>query len=251
MAGGTAALLLAALIGLSLGALGGGGAILTVPILVYVAGVTPKSAIGMSMVIVGGTSVFGSYIHWRNNNFLVKPAFLFGITGGLGAYLGSNVTHLFSTTILMLVYSGLLLVVGVLMFIDRRPARLSEVHYSAYRCILSGFGVGLVSGCLGIGGGFLIVPALVWFAGLDTKQAMGTSLGIIAANLAAGLAGQLRFASWDWPLTLKLLVCSLIGMTLGVTLARHAPARGLRKAFAAVVFGVAIAIGWQVLQHRS
>lgn len=96
----------------------------------------------------------------------------------------------------------------------------------------------------------MIVPALVWFAGLDAKRAIGTSLGIIAVNSAAGLAGQLRYSQWDWPLTGKFLACSLIGMGVGLRIARRSPDQALRKAFAVVVLGVAVATGWQVLVHR-
>ena len=93
----------------------------------------------------------------------------------------------------------------------------------------------------------MIVPALVWFAGLDARRAIGTSLGIIAVNSAAGLAGQLRYTHWDWLLTGEFLACSLIGMGLGIPIARRAPERALHKAFAVAVLGVAVAIGWQTL----
>ena len=136
------------------------------------------------------------------------------------------------------------------MLAGKQPVGASEAKCSPYRCILVGFLVGLVTGFLGVGGGFLIVPALVWFAGLDAKRAIGTSLGIIAVNSAAGLAGQLRYTHWDWPLTARFLVCSLIGMGLGIGIARRAPERALRKAFAVVVLAVAGGIGWQVLGRR-
>jgi hypothetical protein len=244
------ALLLALLIGVSLGALGSGGSIVTLPILVYVAGVAPISAVGTSMAIVGGSSFVGSYFHWRSGNFLAKPAFLFGATGIIGAYIGSTATHLVSASVLMLLFSGLMLVVGALMLAGKRTLTPSTVSCSVYRCIPSGLGVGLVTGFLGVGGGFVTVPALVWFAGLDAKRAIGTSLGIIAVNSAAGLAGQLRYAHWDWVLTGEFLVCSLIGMGLALRIARLAPDEALRMAFAMVVLGVAVAIGWQVLARR-
>ena len=94
------------------------------------------------------------------------------------------------------------------------------------------------------------MPALVWFAGLDAKRAIGTSLGIIAVNSAAGLAGQLRYTHWDWSLTGEFLACSLIGMGLGIPIARRAPERILRKAFAVAVLGVAIAIARQTWGHH-
>ncbi len=248
MGGETIALLLALLIGLSLGALGSGGSIVTLPILVYVAGVDPKAAVGMSMAVVGGTSFAGSYFHWRSGNFLVKPALLFSATGIAGAYLGSSGTHLVSSPVLMLLFSALMLVVGARMLWGQQEWKPAAC--STCKCGGSGFAVGLVTGFLGVGGGFLIVPALVWFAGIDTKRAIGTSLGIIAANSAAGLAGQLRYQDLDWRLAGLFLTCSLIGMRLGIPIAKRVPEGALRKAFAVVVLAVAIAIGWQVLGRR-
>lgn len=249
MASQNIALLLALLTGVSLGGLGSGGSIITLPILVYVAGIAPKSAVGMSIAIVGGTSFLGSYFHWRSGNLRLKPGLLFSVTGIVGAYLGSVGTHLVSSFVLMLLFSGLMLTIGTLMLAGRQRLEASTVACSAYRCIPSGFAVGLVTGFLGVGGGFLIVPALVWFAGLDAKRAIGTSLGIIAVNSMAGLAGQLRYSHWDWLLTAKFLVCSLIGMGIGIRIARGAPDQALRKAFAAVVLGVGVAIAWRVLSH--
>jgi len=249
LAGETTALFLALLIGVTLGALGSGGSIVTLPILVYVAGVAPKSAIGMSMVIVGGTSFLGCYFHWRRGNFRTRPAIVFGATGILGAYIGSTGTHLVSSPVLMGMFSVLMLAVGVRMIALRTPALPPSCECQLNRCIPAGFLVGLVTGFLGVGGGFLIVPALVWFAGLDLRRAIGTSLAIIAANSAAGLAGQLRYTQWDWGLTGEILLCSLVGMGFGIVIATRCPERRLRKAFAVAVIGVGTAIAWQVMSH--
>ena len=244
------ALLLALLIGVSLGALGSGGSIVTLPVLVYVAGVDPKAAVGMSMAIVGATSLLGSYVHRRNGNFLFKAVVLFGAPGMVGAYVGSMGTHLVSSAALMLQFSTLMLVVGGLMLAGKQMPGAASAHCSPYRCIPAGFLVGSVTGFLGVGGGFLILPALMWFAGLNAKKAVGTSLGIIAVNSAAGLIGQLRYAQWDWVLTGEFIVCSLIGMSLGIPIAKRMPEHALRKAFGAAVVAVALAIGWQVLGRR-
>jgi uncharacterized membrane protein YfcA len=244
------ALLLALLIGVSLGALGSGGSIVTLPVLVYVAGIEPKSAVGMSMAIVGGTSLLGSYFHWRNGNFLAKPVVLFSLTGAAGAYLGSMGTHMVSSATLLLLFAGLMLVVGTLMLMGKQALNASSALCSVYLCIPSGFAVGLMTGFLGVGGGFLIVPALVWFAGLDARKAIGSSLGIIAVNSASGLLGQLRYAQWNWPLTALFLLCSLAGMGAGIPAANRVPERMLRKAFAIMVLGVAVAIAWQAMGRR-
>jgi uncharacterized membrane protein YfcA len=88
---------------------------------------------------------------------------------------------------------------------------------------------------------------LIWFSGLDTRRAIGTSLGIIAVNSIGGLAGQLRYAHWDWALTGKFFLCAMVGMAAGIAIASRVPTRTLNKAFAIAVLAVAVGIGWQVL----
>jgi uncharacterized membrane protein YfcA len=250
MASSTIALFLALLIGVSLGVLGSGGSIVTLPILVYVAGVPPKSAIGMSITIVGGTSFLEAYFHWRNGNFVPNAVLLLGITGILGAYLGAIGTHLVSASVLMVLFSVLMLRVGGLMLAGKPPVSVPNAQCRPCRCIPVGFVVGLVTGFLGVGGGFLIVPALVWFAGLDAKKAIGTSLGIVGVNPAAGLVAQLHYSQWDWLLTNEFVACSLVGMGIGVPVARWAPEQALRTVFGVVVIAVALTMGWQVLGHH-
>jgi len=144
----------------------------------------------------------------------------------------------------------LMLVVGSLMLAGRRPmVDASCVPCSPWRCLTIGFGVGLVTGFLGVGGGFLIVPSLIWFAAVDTKRAIGTSLGIIAVNSMGGLAGQLRYARWDWTVTGEFFLCSMVGMGIGLAICTKAPTKALTKAFACAVLAVAIGIGWQVARH--
>lgn len=247
MGGETVALVLALLIGISLGALGSGGSIVTLPILVYVAGVAPKPAVGMSLSIVGATSLLGCYVHLRHGNFRLRPALVFGLTGMCGSYLGSMGTHLISSRLLMLMFAGIMLVVGARMLLAKPPVVEPKGECSLSTCIPAGLAVGLLTGFLGVGGGFLIVPALVWFAGLDARKAIGTSLGIIAANSLSGLIGQLRYSHWDWSLTAEFMVGSLAGMGFGVAIARRTHERGLRKAFAVAVIGVGVAIAGRVL----
>jgi uncharacterized protein len=240
-------LLLAVLIGVSLGALGSGGSIVTLPILVYVVGIAPKSAVGMSMSIVAGTSLVGCLLHWRRGNFLPRTALLFCATGIPAAYVGSLGTHLISSSALLLLFSAIMLIVGSLMLFSKRPVKDVSSAPCAADCLSIGLGVGLITGFLGVGGGFLIVPALIWFGGVDTKRAIGTSLGIIAVNSIGGLAGQLRFAHWDWSIAGKFFLCSLVGMGLGIALCHKLPTKTLTKAFACAVLAVAVGISWQVL----
>jgi uncharacterized protein len=225
------AIALAALIGVSLGILGAGGSMITMPVLVYVAGVDPKKAIVMSLAIVGGTSLVGSYLHYRETNFHGKAASLFGISGIVGAYFGGTFSHLVRPSLLMLSFAALMLVVGTLMLV-RRPDRDGPCECVTWRCLTAGAFLGALTGLLGVGGGFLIVPALIFTAGVRTKQAIGSSLAIISLNSAAGLLGQLRYINIDWRLTVLFLAASLIGMGFGLAIVRRVPARGIRLTFA-------------------
>jgi uncharacterized membrane protein YfcA len=239
-------LFLAILIGISLGALGSGGSIITLPILVYVIGVAPKSAVGMSICIVGGTSLLGALLHWRRGNLHPRAVLLFCATGIPAAYLGSLATHAVPSNILLLLFAALMAVVGSLLLLGKRPVHDPKLEPSAQNCLTSGLGVGLITGLLGVGGGFLIVPALIWFAGLDTRRAIGTSLGIIAINSIGGIAGQLRYAHWDWRVTSEFFLCAVLGMAIGFAICSKLPTRALTKAFACAVLAVAAGIGWQV-----
>jgi len=235
------ALALAALIGVSLGVLGSGGSIVTLPVLVYIAHVPAKEAVGMSMAIVGATSLFGAFIHWRRGNVDTRAALIFSLFGMAGAFLGSTGTHLLSKKALLLLFSGVMLIVGSLML--RGGPRLDKYRVCHIpRCMLVGFVVGLLTGFLGVGGGFLIVPALMLTAGLDTRMAGGTSLAVIALNAATGLLGQLRYVSIDWTLLAGFLVFAFAGMLAGLAFARRLPENLLRRLFAIALIALALVI---------
>jgi uncharacterized membrane protein YfcA len=233
-------------IGLSLGALGSGGSIVTLPVLVYVAHVDPKSAVGMSMAIVGATSLVAASLYWRRGSFHKKAALLLGITGMVGAYFGSAFTHLVSSSALLLIFATIMLVVGLVMFRGGFQG-LTPGECRPLRCAVVGAAVGILTGFLGVGGGFLIVPALVLFAGLDTKKAVGTSLAIIAANSFSGLFGQLRYAAVNWLLTGEFTVLALVGMWIGLMLSNRVSEPALRKVFASLLLVVAVTVGGMVL----
>ena len=236
------AMILATIVGFSLGALGSGGSIITIPLLVYVAGVPAEDAVGMSLVIVGTTSLLGAILHLRNGNVAVKPSLLFASTGAAGAYVGSFGTHLVSRRSLMLMFAGIMVIAGIRMW--RATATSGECgKFNASRCLSIGFVVGALTGFLGIGGGFLIVPALVLFAGLDSRMAAGTSLAVIAVNSLMGIVGQLRFVSFDWWLLLGFVAFALGGMWLGTTLATRLAEFRLRRLFACTVLVLGVAVG--------
>lgn len=243
MTGGTIiSLVLAVLIGLTLGALGGGGSILTLPIFVFVAGIPAQEAVAMSMVVVGGTSLPGAALHRRKGNFHTKAALLFAATGMIGAYGGSFLTHMVSQRALLGIFALLMFVTGIAM-IRRRSLTKQQRQCRFGPCLLIGAAVGVLTGFLGVGGGFLIVPALVLLAGVETKAAVGSSLAIIALNAAGGLAGQLQQLSLNWWLTLSFLGLALVGMFGGLFVAERVPSETLSKAFGWFVVVLALVIG--------
>lgn len=233
-------LVLSALIGLSLGMIGGGGSILTVPILVYFLGVGPHEAVVMSLAVVGVTSIFGSYLHYRKGHVDFPTSFSFGVAGMVGAFAGSPLTKLVSPTALLLIFGVLMMVVAASMLL-RGKREASEVHDPhPIQGILAGFGVGAMTGFLGVGGGFLIVPALVLFSGLNMKKAVGTSLFVIFLNCAAALAGHLSQSDVDISLTAGVTALAAGGVAAGSALSRRIPAHYLQKIFAILVLGVGI-----------
>lgn len=233
-------LILSAAIGLSLGLIGGGGSILTVPILVYLLGVGPHEAVGMSLAVVGATSILGAFLHWRRSNVDVSAGLLFGISGIIGAFLGSPLTKMVSPQALLLIFGLLMLVVAVSM-IWRRNAPVDDIAHTPHplQGILAGTGVGILTGFIGVGGGFLIVPALVFFGGLPMKRAIGTSLFIIFLNCAAGLVGHLSTGAFDWRLTGMVSGLAVAGAVAGSFLSHRIAAHRLQSLFAVLVLGVA------------
>lgn len=249
--GQTVAMVLATVVGLSLGALGSGGSILAIPLLVYVAGIPAESAIGMSLLTVGATSLLGAVSYFRSDNVAFKPALTFAATGMVGSLIGSSGTHLLPKASLMLILGSIMIVVCIRMWNNanaRTPVGLSQGSLQLSRCIPVGFGLGMLTGFLGIGGGFLVVPALVLIVGLQQRTASGTSLAIIALNSITGFYGHLRFVAIDWGLLAGFLAFSIGGMVAGITLSGHLPERRLRRLFAATVgiVGVAIIAGFLI-----
>lgn len=233
------ALMLMGLVGLALGLLGSGGSIVTLPVLVYIARVPSHQAVGMSLVIVGGTSALGCALNLRRGTFNPRAA-LFFTSGGLpGALLGASFTHLVSARVLLLCFGALLVAVGSRMLLANSPAR-PATQCRPLSCLLTGFAVGSLTGFLGVGGGIIVLPALVLLAGLEMKTAIGTSLAVIAANCLAGLLGQLRYVSFPLPLTLAFLAAAAAGMLGGLALAARVSSQSLRRAFAWIIIALGV-----------
>ncbi|PTL84908.1 sulfite exporter TauE/SafE family protein [Vitiosangium sp. GDMCC 1.1324] len=235
------------LIGVSLGLLGGGGSILTVPLLVYVLGVEPKTAIAMSLLVVGITSASAAVVHARAGRVRWRTAFIFGAGGMSGAFLGGRVARLLPPEMLLLLFSAVMVAAAVAMLRRKEapatPPGTQEpvpqpVHLPVPRVLVQGVGVGVLSGLVGAGGGFLIVPALV-LVGLPTQVAMGTSLVVISLQCGAGLLGHLGHVQLPWALTSAVLGTAVGGSFLGGRLASRVSPATLRKGFGVFVLGIA------------
>ena len=230
-----AALALSTLIGLSLGLLGGGGSTLAVPVLVYVAGVEPHQAAAMSLAIVGVTSLIGGLAHARAGRVEVRAALVFGGAGLLGSPAGALLAPRVDGRLLLALFGLLMAVVGSLMLGQRQSPHEGRGPVRAFAVLGAGLGVGVLTGFLGVGGGFLIVPALVLFGHLPMHRAVGTSLLVIAANCASGLATHLAHTRLPVALTVAFTVLAVAGSLLGERLAPRVSAERLRRAFGAFI----------------
>lgn len=211
-------LALAALIGLSLGLLGGGGSILTVPVLVYVLGFAAKPAIAMSLPVVGVTSLVGAALHWRLGNVRVATALTFGVLAMAGAFAGAKLAVFVSGAVQLALLAVVMLAAAVSML--RRTRVESDAPASPRPALLVpvALGVGVLTGLVGIGGGFLVVPALVLLARVPMRMAVGTSLLVIAMNSASGFAGYVGTVHVDWGFLAGFTAAAVAGALVGAAL---------------------------------
>ena len=229
------ALILAVFVGISLGLLGGGGSILAVPILTYIVGMDPKEAIASSLFIVGITSVFGLFSHARAKRVRWKTGAIFGVAAMGGAFSGGFIGGFIPGTVLMLLFAVMMIATAGAMI--RRPKKTSEPTDTEkkglplVRIILDGFVVGIATGLVGAGGGFLVVPALTLLGGLPMAVAVGTSLLVMSMKSFAGLAGYLLSVQIQWPIVLAFTAIAVIGSFVGSALAGKIPGPALRRGF--------------------
>lgn len=233
---------LAVLVGVSLGLLGGGGSILTVPLLAYVAGMDPKHAIATSLLVVGATSAVGAVSHARAGRVQWRTALLFGATSMVGAYGGGHLAKFIPGHALLIGFAVIMVATAIAMLRGRRSTVAADAERKLPLAKISAIGLvlGLVTGTVGAGGGFLVVPALVLLAGLAMPAAVGTSLVVIAMNSFAGLAGYLSVVHIDWALAGMVTGAAVVGGLIGARFAAMVNPDLLRKAF-----------GWFVLVMAS
>jgi len=235
-------LALSVLIGVSLGFFGGGGSILTVPLLVYVFGLEPKTAIASSLLIVAIASASGALQHWRAGHLELKTGLLFGAAGMTGAHLAGRAGAFVDGRLLLLLFAAMMMLTSIAMWRGRRAAAPSAAQRAPGRLLAQGFGVGLFTGLVGAGGGFLIVPALALWARLPMPAAVGTSLFIIVLNSLAGFSGYATHVRVDRVLIAAVSAAAIAGSLIGSRLARRVDPAALRRAFAGFVLTMAAVI---------
>lgn len=240
---------LAIVIGLLLGLLGGGGSILTVPMLVYLLHVEPKLAIVTSFVVVGVSSLMALIPHARRGSVCWKSGLFFGLAGMIGAFGGGRLAVQFSSDLLMSLFGLISLLTGLLMLRGKRaaaqpgaivqPTSVCPIQVPFFRVLFDGFFVGGLTGMVGVGGGFMIVPALTLLVGLPMQGAVGTSLLIIAMNALAGFSGYSQQVALDWELTGLVTGGAIFGSAVGGWLSAYIKPAALRRGFGLMVILVA------------
>jgi uncharacterized protein len=256
-------LALGIIVGILLGMLGGGGSILAIPIFVYIFGLDPKLAIATSLVVVGATSLFGSISHFRAGNVDLRTALLFIVGSSAGAFAAANwLSGFLSGRTQLILFALVMLAASFFMFRGRRDTETSEAPRQLTSGIIAltiaqGIGVGIVTGLVGVGGGFMIVPALVLLAHIPMRRAVGTSLLVIALNSAAGFAGYIskpeigmaiaetHVGSFELvPLLVIFTIITIAGTFIGTALCKRISHKGLRRGFAVflIVMGAFILV---------
>lgn len=247
-------------IGISLGLIGGGGSILTVPVLVYLFHVDPVSATAYSLFIVGATSLVGVFPKYRLGEVNFKTALIFGVPSIAAVFLTRSFLvplipkvlfsvgefQLTKPLMMMLLFAVLMVFASVSMI--RKPATVNANQgpqvFNYPMIIAEGAIVGLLTGLVGAGGGFLIIPALVILSKLPMKQAVGTSLLIIAAKSLIGFTGDLGKTTMDWPLLLLISGLAIVGIFIGSILAKRIAGERLKVGFGwfVLVMGIYIIV---------
>jgi uncharacterized protein len=245
MASLVALLLYGLVVGVSLGLTGGGGSIITVPLLVYLVGEPVHVAIPTSLVVVGATALSGYARRISHANS--RDGLIVGFVGLFGAIPGRLAAQFFSGRALLLLFAIIMVVAAILMFRSKAYAPRTGGHPHWALVIAVGIGIGFLTGFLGVGGGFLIVPGLVLLLGIPMDIAIPTSLLVIAINCASSLVGPALFgrgsvtmAAIDWRVALLFVVGGIVGAFVGRAVAGRLNQRHLKQVFAVFIFVVGV-----------
>ncbi len=256
------------LIGVSLGALGGGGSILAVPVLVFVAGQTPAAATSTSLVVVGVASLVGAYGHWRSGRVRVGVGLVFGLVGIAGSLAGSALNRRLDGDVLLLAFAGLILVAAWRIVVGcpsctrsgeasalAEPTRGRPLLTRARtwapdrvaKIVAAGTAVGFLTGLFGVGGGFVIVPALALVLEFPMGTAVGTSLLVIVVNTSVALVARSGGATIDWATTGLFAAAAMAGVGAGKRVADRLEPTSMQRSFAALLVALAIYTGTRAL----
>lgn len=238
------------LVGLSLGALGGGGSILAVPALVYVAGQEAQAATTTSLVVVGLVALLGVGPHWHGGRVRVRAGVLFGLAGVVGSIAGSRANAEVDPDLLLTAFAAVMLVAAAAMWRRARPhtvepsgatvaTRVRTDAATVARVVAGGTVVGLLTGFFGVGGGFVIVPALVLALRFSMPEAVGTSLLVIAINATVALAARVGAGSFEWEVIVPFTIAGMFGVLTGNRVANRVAAERLVRWFALLLVAVA------------
>ena len=245
---------LALVVGVFLGLFGGGGSILTVPILVYIMGINPISATAYSLFIVGVASLFGTQRYISSKQINVKIGLIFAIPSFIGVFSSrkwllpalpdvmefSETVFITKETLILILFAIIMLLASLSMIFSWQPKAL-QANNNYHWIIVDGLIVGIVTGLVGAGGGFLIVPALILFTNIDMKEAVGTSLMIITIKSLFGFMGELSNPI-DWNLLLLFSTLSIAGIYIGIVVSKRLNSYVLKKSFGIFVLIMAIVI---------
>ncbi|MDR3717005.1 MAG: sulfite exporter TauE/SafE family protein [Puia sp.] len=247
------------LIGISLGLIGGGGSILTMPVLVYLFNVSPTLATSYSLFVVGSSSLAGAWNNYKDGLVSIKTALLFGVSS-IGTVfmtrkfimpaIPEQIGHVgfYSITkplLIMVLFAVLMLAAAISMIRTKAADKADGVRDKGIplpRLLLNGLGIGLVTGLLGAGGGFLLIPSLVLLIKLPMKEAIGTSLLIIALNSLIGFTGDLGHQAIDWRLLLTISLLAIAGIFAGGFISTRIPGEKLKAGFGWFVLAMGIYI---------
>ena len=241
-------LFLAIGIGLALGLLGGGGSVLAVPVLKYIAGLEAKEALATQLLIVGTTAGVGAIQHARKGNIALRTGTIFAVTAMLGAYFGGRSAGWFEGSTLLMLFAGMMLITSVMMFRGRGELKPREGRIPVELVVIEGLAVGFFTGLVGAGGGFMIVPVLVLLGGMPMHRAIGTSLMIMTLKSYSAFLGYMNHVQVDYELAASVTVSAVLGTLIGAHYSQQINAPTLRKGFAWFVLCMA---GFVLSQEAS
>ncbi|TYA92153.1 sulfite exporter TauE/SafE family protein [Seonamhaeicola marinus] len=246
----------ALIVGLVLGLIGGGGSILTVPLLVYLLGFNPIIATAYSLFVVGSTSLVGTIQKYKKGLVDVKTGLAFSFPSFVAVYLSRrylvpnipNTIFSFGDYILtkemgiMIFFSIIMLISSISMIKNKKEINVSKENQAYYKTFIQGLIIGTITGLIGAGGGFLYVPALVLWANIPMKRAVGTSLIIVTINSLIGFIGDVQTLEIDWAFLIAFTITSIIGILIGVYLSKFISSKKLKKSFGVFTLIMAIYI---------